>query len=98
MGNQSKHYCKHNKNLSVHVYTRLNHQKELNKCNANVNIMKTGSSIEMIDLKDYKKAYPHIYQRLVRKLIYFLCRIRSDITFIIGQLSRHNADPCKKYL
>ena len=46
-------------------------------------------SIEIIDLKNYKKTNLCIYQRLIGKLMYFSYGIKPDITFIVRQLSRH---------
>lgn len=69
----------------------------LSNCNANVISMKAGSSIEMIDLGDYQETNFHTYQRLVEKLIHLSCGTRSDIVFVVEQLSRHEADPRKNY-
>ena len=63
--------------------------------NANVISIKAGLSIEILDPEDYEEADLHTYQRLVAKLIYLSCGTRPDILFVIGQLSRHNADPRK---
>lgn len=60
--------------------------------------MKLDSSIEMIDLENYKKVNLHIYQRLVRKLIYFLYGIRLDIIFVVRKLSIYNVNLRKVYL
>lgn len=46
----------------------------------------------MIDLEDYKKANLHTYQRFVGYLMYFSCGKRPDIIFVVGQLSRYNAN------
>ena len=54
--------------------------------------MKTDLFIKILDSKDYKEANLHIYQRLIGKLIYFLYGTRPDISFVIGQLSRHNTN------
>lgn len=37
-------------------------------------------------------------QRLVSNLIYLVCSTRSNITFIVGQVSRYNSDPKAGYL
>lgn len=60
--------------------------------------MKAGSSIKMIDPEDYNTTDLNIYPKLVEKLMYLLYGTRPDIIFIIKQLSRHNANPRKKYL
>lgn len=73
-------------------------EEGLTDCNANVIPMKAGSSIEMSDPEDYEEANLHTYQRLVGKLMYFSCGTRPDISFVVGQLSRHNADPRKGHL
>lgn len=55
--------------------------------------MKAGSSIEMGEHDDYEEAELKLYQRLIGKLMYLSCGTRPDIAFVVGQLSRHNADP-----
>lgn len=68
-------------------------EERLTKCNANVMPIKAGSSIEMSDLEDYEEANLRTYQRLIGKLMYLVCRTRPDIAFVVGQLSKHKADP-----
>lgn len=58
-------------------------KEKLTNCNANIILMKTGSSIKMSDLEDYEKTDFYTYQRLVKKLIYFLYDTRLDISFIV---------------
>lgn len=60
--------------------------------------MKAGSSIKMIDPKDYNTTDLNIYPKLVEKLIYLLYGIRSDIIFVVKQLSRYNVNRRKKHL
>lgn len=52
----------------------------------------------MQEENDYKKADYKTYLHLIGKLMYLLYRTRSDISFIIGQLSRQNADLCNGHL
>lgn len=59
-----------------------------------VNIpMKAESIIEMNNANNYKKTDIEAYQRLIGKLMYLSCGTRPDISFVIGQLGRRNADP-----
>lgn len=52
----------------------------------------------MTNPEDYEKADLCIYQRLIEKLMYLVCGTRPDIAFVVGQLSKHNADPRKGHL
>lgn len=70
----------------------------LTNCNANVIPIKAGLSIKMTDSEDYEEADLHTYQRLIRKLMYLIYGTRLDIAFVVGQFSKHNADPRKGYL
>lgn len=60
--------------------------------------MKTGNFIDMQEVYDYKKTNLKTYQCLIRKLMYLLCRTRPNILFVVGQLSRQNANPCIGHL
>ena len=60
--------------------------------------MKAGLSIQMSDLKVYKKTNLHMYQSLIEKLIYFLCNTRPDILFVIRQLNKYNTNLKKGHL
>lgn len=73
-------------------------KEKLTKYNVNVISIKMGSSIKMRDLKENKKADLRKYQRFIVKLIYHLCSIRPDITFVIEQFSKHNTNLRKGYL
>ncbi len=73
-------------------------EEKLTKCNANIIPMKAGSSIEMTEPEDYKETDLRIYQQLVGKLMYLAFGTRPDITFVVGQLSKHNVDPGKGHL
>ena len=55
--------------------------------------MKAGCFIDMQELKDYEEAKITPYQQLISKLMYLLYNIRPDISFIVGQLIKYNADP-----
>ena len=55
--------------------------------------MKAGNYIEMQGEDDYEEVDLKIYQRLIGKLMYLSCGTRPDIAFVIGQLSKRNADP-----
>lgn len=59
-------------------------EKGLTKCNPNVILMKTGSVIDISEVRDYEGINLQIYQRLIGKLIYLTCGIRPDIVFVIG--------------
>lgn len=72
-------------------------EKEFNNYNVNIILIKVGSSIKILDPKDYNEADLYMYQRLVRKLIYLLCGIRPDILFVVGQLNKYNVDLRKRY-
>lgn len=67
-------------------------------CNTNVISMKANSSIDMSDLENYKEVNLYTYQCLIGKLIYFTYSIRPNIAFVVGQLSRYNANPRKRHL
>lgn len=44
----------------------------------------------MFKNNNYEKTDNKTYQRLIKKLIYLLCNIRSNLVFIIGHLSKRN--------
>lgn len=54
--------------------------------------MKAESFIDIQEEDDYKKADLKTKQQFVGKLMYLLYDIRLDITYMIGQLSKHNFD------
>lgn len=60
----------------------------LTNCNANIILIKAGSSIEITNLENYKIAHLRTYQRLVEKLMYLLCSTKPDIVFVVEQLSK----------
>lgn len=59
--------------------------------------MKTDNFIKMQD-DDYKEVELKVYQQLIDKLMYLSCRTRPDISFIVRQLSKRNADPQTNHL
>lgn len=61
-------------------------------------LMKTNSAIEMTEPENYKKVDFHLYQQLLGKFMYLVYETRSDISFTIEQLSRHNTDVRKSHL
>ncbi len=67
-------------------------KESLTNCNSNIIPMKAGSAIEMIEHDDYEDTEIKQYQHLIGKLLYLACGTRPDIAFIVGLLSRHNAD------
>ena len=72
--------------------------KGLTEYNTNVIPMKVDFLIDRTAPNNYEKANLSTYQRLISKLIYLACGIRPDIAFVVGQLSRHNADPRRGYI
>lgn len=73
-------------------------EEGLIECNINVIPMKARSIIKMLDLDDYDETDFHRYQHLIGKQIYLAYATRPDIAFVVGQLSKHNADPRKSHL
>lgn len=61
-------------------------------------LMKAGSAIEMIEHDDYEDTEIKPFQQLIGKLMYLACGTRPDIAFIVGLLSRYNADLRKGHL
>ena len=85
--------------VSQLAYIRdLLEEENLTNCNAPTIPMKAGSFIEMNEPDDYDEANLGDYQRLIGKLMYLACRTRPDIAFVVGRLSKHNADPWKGHL
>lgn len=60
--------------------------------------MKTKILIEMIKSEDYEKTKLCSYLYLISKLIYLTYDTRSDIAFIVKQLSKYNSNLRKNYL
>lgn len=68
-------------------------EEGLSGCNSTNIPMKAGSFIDMQEEDDYEETDLKAYQRLVGKLMYLSCGTRPDIAFVVGQLSKRNADP-----
>lgn len=60
--------------------------------------MKAGLTIDMIEHDDYEEANLRSYQRLIGKLVYLLCGPCPNITFVVGQLNRQNANHCLSHM
>lgn len=72
--------------------------KEITSCHPTILLVKTGSTLFLDQVGDHQQTNLTVYQRLISKLIYLSCGTRSDIAFLVGQLSRHNSDPCVGHL
>lgn len=68
-------------------------EEGMRDCNPVNTPMKTGNFIEMQGEDDYEEVDLKVYQRLIGKLMYLSCGTRPDISFVVGQLSKRNADP-----
>lgn len=85
--------------VSQLAYIRdLLEEENLTNCNAPIILMKAGSFIKINEPDDYDKADLGDYQRLIGKLMYLAYKTRPNIAFIVGRLSKHNADPRKSHL
>lgn len=62
-------------------------------CNPVSTPMKAGNFIDMQREDDYEEVNLKICQRLIGKLMYLSYGTRPNICFVIGQLSKPNADP-----
>lgn len=67
-------------------------------CNPVSTPMKASNFIEMQGEDDYKKVDLKVYQWLIGKLMYLSYGTRPDISFVVGQLSKQNADLRMGYL
>lgn len=72
-------------------------EKNLADCNFVTIPMKTRSAIELSNTKNYKKADIKADQYIIKKLIYLLFNIKSDITFVVKQLNKWNANASYSY-
>ncbi len=66
--------------------------ENITDCNSVSIPMKACCFIEMSEPGDYEKVDIKPYQRLIGKLMYLSCGTRSDIAFVVGQLSKYNLD------
>ena len=73
-------------------------EESLTDYNATVIPMKAGLAIDMPDADDYEETGLLKYQQLIGKLMYLACGRKPNIAFVVGQLSKHNADPRKGHL
>ena len=60
--------------------------------------MKNISAIKITSSKNFKKTNFYKYQHLISKLIYLTYKIRPNITFVVGQLSKNNSNPRIRHL
>lgn len=67
-------------------------------CNANIILKKTELLIRTTGLEDDKKADYCIYQWLIKKLIYFIYNIRSNIKFVVKQFNKQKPNLKKRHL
>lgn len=65
----------------------------LTNCNPCSLPMKAGSFLDTDHDGDNEETELKAYQSLIGKLMYLACGTRPDISFIVGQLGRHNSDP-----
>lgn len=81
---------------SAFIYD-LVEEEVMRDCNPIITPMKTCNFIEMQD-NNYKEVDIKVYQQLIGKLMYLSCGTQPDISFVVGQLSKQNADPQAGYL
>ena len=62
-------------------------------CHPTVFLIKAESSLILDQVGDPRPINMGVYQQLLGKLMYLAYRIRPDIAFVIGQLSKHNSNP-----
>ena len=67
-------------------------------CNSVSTLIKAGNFIEMQGKDDCKEVDLKVYQRLIGKLMYLSCETRPNISFVVGQLSKQNANPRMRHL
>ena len=61
-------------------------------------LVKAGFTLFLDQVGDYQQADATEYQCLIGKLMYLSYGTQPDIVFVMGQLSRHNSDPCIRHL
>ena len=70
----------------------------MTSCHLTVLLVKAGSTLFLDQAGSHQQVDLTEYQHLIGKLIYLSCGTRPDITFVMGQLSRHNSDRCIGHL
>lgn len=66
--------------------------EDMQNCNPVSTPMKVGTFIKMQGEDNYKEVDLKVYQWLIGKLMYLSCRTRPNISFIVGQLNKQNAN------
>ena len=64
--------------------------KEMTLCHPTIFLIKADSTFFLDQIEDHQQTDLIAYQLLIDKPIYLNCKTCPDITFIVGQLSRHN--------
>ena len=72
--------------------------KGMQDCNPVSMPMKAGNFIKMQGEDDYEEVDLKVYQRLIGKLMYLSCGTRPNISFVVRQLNKRNADPKMEHL
>ena len=72
--------------------------ERMTSCYLTVLLVKAGSTLFLDQAGDHQQVDLTEYQHLIGKLIYLSYGTRPDITFVVGQLSRHNSDRCIGHL
>lgn len=72
--------------------------KNMSSCYLTIFLIKTVSTIPINQISNNIVIDLTLFQHLVGRLMYLPYDIRSDITFIVGQLNRYNSKPRIRYL
>ena len=85
--------------VSQLVYIRdLLKEENLTNYNVLTILIKAGSFIKINKSDNYNKANLGDYHWLIGKFIYLAYRIRPNIVFVVGKLSKYNTNPRKGHL